>query len=80
MNKKKDKNKPEKKNKPHKNWAFFTGLALQMTIIIGGAIWLGVFLDQKHTSSFPWFTVVLSLIGVTVAITHVIIALKRFLE
>jgi F0F1-type ATP synthase assembly protein I len=51
-----------------------------MTIIIVGSIWLGMYLDQKVTSSFPWFTVGLSLIGVAAAITHVIVALKRFLE
>ena len=75
-----DQNKKEKKKEPLKNWAFFTGIALQMTVIIGGSIWLGSFLDQKLTNSFPWFTVILSLLGVAAAITHVIVALKRFLE
>lgn len=80
MTQKEKQNKSTKKNKPLKNWAFFVGIALQMTIIIGGTIWLGVFLDQKYATTFPWFTVGLALIGVGAAISHVILELKRFLE
>lgn len=80
MKKKTPQNNPIKKNKPLKNWAFFVGIAFQMTIIIGGAIWLGIFLDQKFAFDFPWCTVGLSLVGVGAAITHVILELKRFLE
>lgn len=80
MTQKENKNKPTQKNKPLKNWAFFVGIALQMTIIIGGSIWLGIYLDNRFSTSFPWFTVGLSLLGVGLSITHVIMELKRFLE
>lgn len=80
MKKKEDKNKTPEKNKPLKNWAFFVGIALQMTVIIGGSIWLGIFLDKQLSTTFPWFTVLLALLGVGAAITHVILELKRFLE
>jgi len=51
-----------------------------MTIIIGGSIWFGIFLDNKLSNSFPWFTVSFALVGVGASITHVILELKRFLE
>ena len=79
INNKHKKDKPEK-NKPLKNWAFFVGIAFQMTIIIGGSIWFGIFLDNKLSNSFPWFTVSFALVGVGASITHVILELKRFLE
>lgn len=80
MTENENKNHSPKKNKSLKNWAFFVGIALQMALIIGGSIWLGVYLDSRFSTTFPWFTVGFSLIGVGASIAHVILELKRFLE
>ncbi|MGM0634680.1 MAG: AtpZ/AtpI family protein [Bacteroidota bacterium] len=70
----------EKKNKLLKNWAFFTGIALQMMIVIGGSVWLGIWLDEKFNNEFPLLTVILSLLGVFAALAQVLIALKKYLN
>lgn len=76
----KKENNQEEKKKPLKNWMYFSGIALQMLIIIGGSVWLGIYLDNSQATSFPLFTVILSLLGVFVALYQVISSLKKFLN
>lgn len=45
-------------------YARFSGLGIQMGIIIGGFAWLGVYLDDKYKTKTPWWTIGLSLFGV----------------
>lgn len=52
------------KKSPHSKYAKFSGLGIQMGIIIGGFSWLGVYLDDKYQTKTPWWTVGLSLFGV----------------
>lgn len=54
-------------NKGGSNLARFSGLGIQMGIIIGGFAWLGTFLDKKYHTNTPWWTVGLSLFGVGAA-------------
>ena len=49
----------------------FTNIALQMLVIIGLGVWGGIKLDQWLHSS-PAFTIILSLLGVVIAIFIVI--------
>ncbi len=52
-------------------YAKYSGLGIQMGVIIGGLTWLGTFLDDKYASK-PLWTVVLSLISVFIALYLVI--------
>ena len=78
--KKKTNQNQERKEKPLKNWMYFSGIALQMLIIIGGSIWLGIYLDERRANEFPIFTVIFSLVGVFVALAQVITSLKKYLD
>lgn len=53
-------------------WAVFSGMAIQMGVIIGGMAWLGDYLDKKYQKEFPLFTLILSLFGVGVSMYIVI--------
>ncbi len=50
----------------------FTSLGIQMGAIIGGAVWLGVFLDGKYNPGGKVYTLCLSLFGVFAALYLVI--------
>lgn len=54
----------DKKPNPYSKYARFSGLGIQMGVIIGFFSWLGVFLDDKDQSKTPWWTIGLSLFGV----------------
>jgi F0F1-type ATP synthase assembly protein I len=43
-----------------------------MAITIGGAVWLGRYLDEKIQNTTPWLTILFALIGVFAAIYYVI--------
>jgi hypothetical protein len=70
---------PKKNNQP-KPWLYFSGIALQMTIIIVASVFLGRWLDHNFTDSSRVFTILISLLGIFVALTHVVISLKNFKE
>lgn len=57
--------------------AKYSGLAFQMLAIIGGATWLGTWLDRYFHSHNPWFTIGLMLLGVLLALWQVIRSLTR---
>ncbi|MBZ9627060.1 AtpZ/AtpI family protein [Psychroflexus sp. CAK57W] len=69
----------KRNNKPNP-WLYFTGLGLQMAIVIAGSVFLGIWLDKTYTDSSRVFTIVLSLLGIFVALIQVITSLKNFKE
>ena len=77
MNKKKDKNKPEKKNKPLKSWAFFTGLGLQIGVTVYIMAFLGEKLDAKFETSKPYFAFGLVMFGLIASIYSVVKQLNK---
>lgn len=66
-----------KKNNQPKPWLYFSGVGLQMAIIIAGSVFLGIWLDEEFTGN-KLFTIVVSLLGIFVALIQVITALKKF--
>ncbi|MEM9983349.1 MAG: AtpZ/AtpI family protein [Bacteroidota bacterium] len=59
------------------SYAKYSGLAIQMILFIGLAVWGGMKLDAYLTLSFPIFTVVLSLFSVIGILFWVIRSLQR---
>ena len=57
--------------------ARFSGIAVQMVAIIGLSAWAGVWLDGHFQPKTPWFTIGLTLAGVTLAMVQVIRAASR---
>ncbi len=63
----------EKDNqKSFSKFARFSALGIQMGVIIGFFAWLGTWLDKKYQSATAWWTIGLSLFGVTAALVLVI--------
>ena len=62
------------KKKPNgfSKYARFSALGIQMGVIIGFFSWLGVYLDDKFESKTDWWTIGLSLFGVTAALYLII--------
>lgn len=67
---------PKKNNQP-KPWLYFSGIGLQMAIIISGAVFLGIWLDKTYSDS-KVFTIALSLLGIIIALTQVLTSLNKF--
>jgi F0F1-type ATP synthase assembly protein I len=59
------------------NYAKYTGLGLQMVIIILITVWGGIKLDELFLLETPVFTIILSLVGVAAAIYT---AIKDFIR
>lgn len=53
-------------------FARFSSLGIQMGIIIGLFTWLGVYLDEKQQTQTAWWTIGLSLFGVSAGLYLVI--------
>jgi hypothetical protein len=62
--------------KDDKNWIRYSTLGIEMAVIIGAAVWGGVALDRKMMLSFPIFTILMSVIGLVVAIARLVIGTK----
>lgn len=60
--------KETKRNGNATKYLRFSGLGIQMGIIIGGFAWLGSYLDDKYNNKTPWWTLGLSLFGVASAL------------
>lgn len=58
-------------------WFRFSGMAIQMGVIIGLAAWGGQKLDQRTGNNTPVYTIVLSLLGIFAALY---LALKDFMK
>ena len=55
----------------------YSGLGMQIAIIIGGGSWLGSWLDEKYQTERSWFTLGLVLLSVTLAMVYAIKTLNR---
>ncbi|MFT5778698.1 MAG: ATP synthase protein I [Crocinitomicaceae bacterium] len=60
----------EKKNAD--KFVKFSGLAIQMAVLIGGGAWGGNALDTKMQNSKPIFTIIFSLLGIAISLYFVI--------
>lgn len=69
---------PEKDDNGLKKWAIFSGIAIQMGVVIAAGAFLGVYLDKKFPNNYSAFTVIFSLAGVFLAIYWVIKQLQKF--
>jgi F0F1-type ATP synthase assembly protein I len=66
----------DKRKKQLNNYAKYTGLGIQMLVIIGAGVFGGYYLDTWLENSFPVFLILLSILSVGIAIYH---AIKDFL-
>lgn len=69
--------KNEEKNSPLKNWAKFSGIAIQMGGTIFVCAWIGKKLDERYSTGKNWFTIGLVLFGVFASIYIVLKQLKE---
>lgn len=65
--------------KPQQSNSFlrFSGMAFQMAITIGGAVWLGIYLDRTFQTTSHAYTLTLSILGVGVGMFNAIRDLSR---
>ncbi len=66
-----------KKQKPKTNkqlsaYAKYSGMVVQMAVIIGAGTYGGILLDEKYKKEFPLFTLILSLLSVFISLYVVI--------
>lgn len=66
-----------KSRKQLNNYARYSGLAIEMGVIIAAGAIGGLKLDQKFDLSFPFFTLILTILALVMAIY---IAVKDFLK
>ncbi|GAA4324816.1 hypothetical protein GCM10023149_26700 [Mucilaginibacter gynuensis] len=64
-------------NKAAGGYAKYTGLAVQMMVIIGGFAYAGYKIDQANNHKVQWVTAVLALAGVFISLFLVIKAVKN---
>lgn len=67
---------PEKKRNRNK-WLELIGLPIQMGIIIYGFSWFGGWLDAEHPHERIDYHILMTLIGVALAMTSVILQVNR---
>ncbi|QAA82116.1 AtpZ/AtpI family protein [Aequorivita sp. H23M31] len=60
-----------------KNWAVFSGIAIQMGVTIGLAAFIGVKLDENYPNKYPIYTIILSLFGVFISLYALIKQLQK---
>lgn len=63
--------------KPQSDLSHYSGAGLQMVLIIGIFVFAGIKLDEHFEFKRPWFTLVLSLVGVVVAMIYMLRAFSR---
>lgn len=67
----------DKKRSQLKNWAIFTGIAVEMGGTIFACAWIGKQLDERYPSNKNWFTIGFVLFGLLGSIILVLQQLKR---
>ncbi len=67
---------PPENNRSSSKWANelarYSGLALQMAIVLGGFAYAGHWLDQRLELSTPWFTLLGCLLGLVFSLYPVL--------
>lgn len=66
------KEKPSKKQKPYNAYLKFSGIAIQMGAIIGLGSWAGHTLDVKYNTQKPYYTLILALLSIAIALYLII--------
>lgn len=69
---KKNENPSKKPNNSLNQYARFSGVAIQMGVIIGVSAWGGKKLDEHFNLNKPYLTIVCSLTGVAIALYLII--------
>ena len=64
----KDKDDKDKLRQGAKNYMKYSGMAIQMGIIILIGTYAGVWLDEHFQTGTPWFTVALALLSIFAAL------------
>ncbi len=65
---KKEKKESDKEESPLKTYSRYSGIAVQMVVIMLISVWGGMKLDELTGTDTPVFTIILSLLGVVTAI------------
>ncbi|KOY86231.1 hypothetical protein AD998_08795 [bacterium 336/3] len=55
-----------------KGYAKYSGIAFQMIVSIGLAVWLGMYLDERQKLSQPWWTLGLTTMTVIAVMISII--------
>jgi hypothetical protein len=71
-----EQNEPQQ-NRALNGYAKYTGLAIQMMVIIGGMAFAGYKIDEALGHSLQWVTAVMALFGVFASLYLVIRAVKN---
>lgn len=58
------------------HWLRYSTLGIEMAVIVGAAVWGGVAIDRHRAASFPLFTILLSFIGLGIAMIRLVRELK----
>jgi F0F1-type ATP synthase assembly protein I len=67
-----DNQDPKKKNNPLNSYARFSGIAIQMFVIIGVGTFGGIKLDEYFQNKNNLFTIIFSLLSVILSILYVV--------
>lgn len=59
------------------NWVRYSTLGIEMAVIVGGAVWAGVAIDRKRGVNVPLFTLIMTAVGLTVAIIRLVKGMKQ---
>jgi F0F1-type ATP synthase assembly protein I len=60
--------KPTRKKLSPSDFTKYSSLVFQMIVLVGGAAWLGTWLDRKMENSQPVMAIVLILLGIGVSL------------
>ena len=55
-------------NSPLNDWVRYSSVGIEMAVIIGAAVFAGVKIDAARQGSFPLFTILMTLLGLTIAL------------
>jgi membrane protein DedA with SNARE-associated domain len=69
--------RPSGLKKPPNDFYKYTGMAIKMGVVISAGVFGGQKLDEYSNNESPWYTILLSLFSVAIAIYIVISDTKR---